>query len=309
MLYFYHVVTLGFGCFLLTILLVPLSMKLASLLGAMDNPGKIKIHFNAIPRFGGMAIFLSIFIFSLLFPSMTNHISNGTKLMISLSVGGIFLLGVLDDIKNLKPKLKLLFQILSIIFAVLGLFISYSSLSIVYFIFIFIFILGYTNAFNLIDGMDGLASGIAIFISLSLLIISLLSEQQFIIWSASLIMGASLGFLVFNYNPAKIFLGDCGSTFLGVSLAIILSIMWLNSANKFVLLPLLIIAGIPIFDTLFAILRRLLHRKPIFDGDRSHLYDIIMQKGFTIKQTVSIFYAFAFVLSLGGIVLFIVIEF
>ena len=305
----YQVVSLGFVCYFLTILFVPLSIKIAPLLGAMDNPAIKKIHSKPIPRLGGMAIFLSIFIIFLLFPSIVSQLHNRTKLLIGISVLSIFLLGVLDDIKDLTPKIKLFFQILIIFLAVLGLFITYNPINFIYFIIIFLFILIYTNAFNLIDGMDGLASGVATFTALSLLTISLLSNQQFAIWSACLILSASLGFIIFNHNPAKVFLGDCGSTFLGFSLSLIVTIIWLNSSNKFVLLPLLVITGIPIFDTLFAVSRRLKYNSSILEGDRNHFYDFIMQKGFSVKQTVIIIYSITLLISLSGIVLFIFIEF
>lgn len=309
MTFFFEIIITGLSCFLLTIILVPLSIKAANLIGALDYPGKLKIHSDPIPRIGGLAIFSSIILISFLFPSIVSRTHSETMLFISFSAGGIFLLGVLDDLKNLKFNIKLLFQMINIFLAVTGLFTLVGSLNIVYFTLIVIFILGLTNAFNLIDGIDGLASGIAFFIALGLLMISLLCNQQFIILSASLIMGASLGFLIFNSNPAKIFLGDCGSTFLGFFLGILISIIWLNSTNKLVLLPLLIIAGIPICDTSSAILRRSKLRKSIFMGDRDHLYDLIIQKGFTIKQTVLIFYAISLFLTIIGIILFYLIEF
>ena len=309
MTHFYQIITSGLSCFLLTIILIPLSMKVATFIGALDYPSDIKIHSNPTPRFGGMAIFTSIFIIAILFPSISNHIHINSKILISSSLAGIFLLGVVDDIKHLNANVKLIFQLINVLIAVIGLFILQNSIPIVYFFIIFVFILSYINAFNLIDGMDGLASGVAIFISLGLLTISLISKQQFTIFSASLIIGASLGFLIFNFNPAKIFLGDCGSTFLGFSLGLIISIIWLYSSHKLVFLPLLIIAGIPIIDTSSVVVRRLINRKSLFVGDRNHLYDLIMQRGFTNKQTLLIIYTTGLFLSIIGIILYIVIEF
>lgn len=308
MTYYYEIITSGLGCFLLTIILVPLSMKVGTFIGALDYPGEIKIHSTPTPRFGGMAIFSSIFLTSFIFPSIVNHLNIETKLLIILSVSGIFLLGVLDDVKNLNANFKLILQMINVVLAVVGLFTLQNSFSIVYFFIIFIFILGYTNSFNLIDGMDGLASGIAVFISLGLIAISLLAKQQVTLFGASLIICASLGFLIFNLNPAKTFLGDCGSTLLGFSLGIIISIIWLNSTNKFVFLPLLMIAGIPIIDTSSIIIRRLINRKSLFVGDRNHLYDLIMQKGYNIKQTLLFIYSVGLFLTIIGIILYILVE-
>jgi len=303
----------GLGCFLITVLLVPLSIKVAPYIGALDQPGRIKIHTKPIPRFGGGAIFLSFFLIYLIFPSVINQLHISVKIMISFSMLGTFLVGILDDILDLNPYIKLMIQIFTISIAVIGLFMLYNSVQLIYFIIIFFFILGYTNAFNLIDGMDGLASGIAIFVGLSLFAISFFMKtgsgpQEITILSATLIMGTSLGFLIFNLNPAKIFLGDCGSTFLGFLIALIISLVWLNSSNKFVLFPLLIIAGIPIFDTLSAIWRRIKLQKPIFQGDRSHLYDRLLQNGYSVKQTLIIFYSISLLLSISGIYLFFLIE-
>ena len=307
--YIYQIITPGLSCFILTIILVHISIKLAPFIGALDYPGALKIHSDPTPRVGGMAIFLSVFFISLLFSSAISNIHNVAKVLISLSVIGIFLLGVIDDIKNLNANVKVIFQILNVLLAAIGLFTLYNSSPIVFYLIIFFFMLGYTNAFNLIDGMDGLASGLAIFIAIGLLIISLVSSQQFTVLGTTLIIGASLGFLFFNLNPAKIFLGDSGSTFLGFSLGILISMIWLDSDNKLVFFPLLIIAGIPLFDTCLTIIRRLIKGQSLFTGDRNHLYDLMLQKGFTVKQTLLFLYILSFFLSASGTMLYILIEF
>jgi UDP-GlcNAc:undecaprenyl-phosphate/decaprenyl-phosphate GlcNAc-1-phosphate transferase len=304
----YITVIAGISCFLLTILLIPLNIKAANIVGAIDYPDKLKIHASPKPRFGGLAIFISVLTLLLVFSSLTNYILLEAKILISLSVAGIFLLGVFDDIKNLNAIFKSIVQLVSVLLVVIGLYLQNNSINPIFFIFIFLFIYGFTNAFNLIDGMDGLAAGVALFISLGLLTISLILKQYSIILSASLIIGASLGFLIFNFNPAKIFLGDCGSTFLGYSLSVMISIICLNSPNLYILIPLLFISAIPIIDVTFAIIRRIKNKKPIFLGDRQHLYDLVLQKGLTVRQTALLFYSFSLILTIIGITLYLLIH-
>ncbi len=296
------------GGFFLTVALVPASMRFASMIGAMDQPGKIKIHATPIPRIGGLAIFISILLFYFFFPQLSNTLTWKAKAVLLMSVGLVFTLGLIDDIKNIRPWIKLFFQMLSVSLVVLGLYTTYSSLQIYYLLFIFFLILGYTNSFNLLDGMDGLAGGVTLLSALSLLIISIIADQPFTLGFAALLMGTTMGFLLFNFNPARIFLGDCGSTALGFSTALILSLIWIHSSNHWVIIPLLMIAGTPLLDTAYTVLRRIKNRRSLFHGDRSHLYDFILQSGFSVRQTVILFYGLSLILSVSGIVLFLAME-
>ncbi len=296
-------------CFILTLLLIPLCMKIAGAIGAIDYPNEIKIHSNPVPRLGGAAIFFSFIFTYTIFPYLTHDIYSMSKTLILSSIIGIFLIGLLDDIKNIKASIKLMFQILNTLLAVIGIYLLYSTTNTIFFIIIFIFILGYINAFNLIDGIDGLASGLAIFIGIGLFVISFISKQKFTMFGSSFLIATSIAFLIFNKNPAKIFLGDCGSTFLGLLIGLMTSLIWLSSRNKFVFIPLTIIISIPIFDSFSTVIRRLKSRKSILMGDRNHSYDLIIKNGVTIKSTILLFYSISFFLSCIGIVLYILIEF
>jgi len=158
-----------------------------------------------------------------------------------------------------------------------------------------------TNAVNLIDGLDGLAVGVSSISTVSVLLIALLVREPNVAILAAALSGASLGFLPYNFNPAKIFMGDTGSTFLGYMLAA-LSIMGLFKAYAIVsfVIPFLIL-GLPIFDTVFAILRRLFTGQPIMKPDRGHLHHRLMDMGLTQKQTVLILYAISSILGFSAV--------
>ena len=181
--------------------------------------------------------------------------------------------------------------------------------NIVYYFLIFLFILGYTNAFNLIDGLEGLATGIAIITFFGLFVISIFIKLNLTIIMSLLMITSLLGFLIFNFKPAKIFLGDCGSTLIGFIIGTTTSIIWLHSTNKSSLIPLLVVAGLPILDTTSAIIRRIKQKKSILTGDRNHLYDIMLQRGFSFKQTILVFYFSTLILSTVGVISYIIIEF
>jgi len=308
MTYFFQIITSGMAAFLLTVVLIPISMKLAHAIGAIDYPGKIKIHSQPIPRFGGLAIFTSVVIISLLSFTLFRETQISANVFIPASLIGIFLLGFFDDVKNIPARIKLLFQMINVLLAVIGVNSLFDPVAIMYVAFSYFFMLTFVNAFNFIDGLDGLASGLAIIIASGLLIISLVFEQQFTAFGLVLVVGASFGFLIFNMNPARIFLGDCGSTFLGFLLSLMIVHIWLSAASKFTILPLLLIAGVPLVDITNVITRRLLQHKSIFQGDRNHLYDLLLKKGYSLKQTLLIVYTVEFILMMVGIFLYILIE-
>ena len=309
MIEFYGMIASGFGCFVLTAVLIPICIKVAASGRMLDYPGRLKVHKHPIPRVGGIAIFLSSLLVSLLTCSLPSHISLPSRVLIGLGLFGIFVLGLVDDGVRLSAKIKFRFQFLCSLLAVLGLYATHKSTPFIYFFPLVVFFIGLTNAFNLLDGIDGLAAGVAVFISLGLLVAAILVNNQPTYYFLWLIIGSSLGFLLFNHSPARVFLGDCGSTLLGFSLALLMCTVWLHATNALSFLPLLVIAGVPIIDTSCVIIRRLLKRKPIFAGDRSHSYDMIMQRGFSLGQTVLLFYASGLFLSVSGIVLFVLVEF
>lgn len=299
--------------FLITFVAMPVVRTIACKIGAVDVPkdGR-RMHKRPIPRLGGMAMvygfLVSILCFAEMTPQMWGMLAGATI---------IFILGVVDDVKALGAKLKFAVQIVAAVIVVLSgvsinflsvpTFISSSGIlelpKVVAFFVSVLWILGITNAVNLIDGLDGLAAGVSTIASLSMLIIAVMSANASVAVISAALVGCCLGFLPFNLNPAKMFMGDCGATFLGFVLAT-MSIQGLFKGYAIIsfAVPFLIL-GLPIFDTSFAILRRIMHRKPIMTADRGHLHHRLIDMGFSQKQTVAILYSISSLLGLCAIIM------
>ncbi|MGB9809607.1 MAG: MraY family glycosyltransferase, partial [Caldanaerobacter sp.] len=166
-----------------------------------------------------------------------------------------------------------------------------------------LWVVGVTNTINLIDGLDGLAAGIAFISSTSLFIISLLNGRYATAIISIAIAGASLGFLPYNFNPAKIFMGDTGAMFLGFLLSAISIQGAIKSATAIAIVVPVLVLGVPIFDTLFAIIRRILNKKPIMEADRGHLHHRLLDKGLNQRQVVFILYGVSLILGVSAILI------
>lgn len=291
---------------LISFAMTPPVRVLAYKLGAIDIPqDNRRMHKQPIPRLGGLAIYLGFVITSLVFLNLS-------PLLITILLGGtgIVVLGTLDDIFRLRASLKFLVQIGVAFIAVwqgitieqitlLGKTINFGGFSILITVF---WIVGLTNAINLIDGLDGLSCGVSTISAFSLLLVAILMGQNpESILVTGILAGACLGFLPFNTNPAKIFMGDTGALFLGYTL----SVISVGGVLKFhtvvsVIIPLLIFA-LPLFDTTFAILRRVIHGKSPFEPDRGHLHHRLIDMGLNQKQTVAVLYATCALLGLSAI--------
>lgn len=295
-------------------LMVPVVRRFAYAVGKVDKPGTRKIHKDPIPRMGGIAIctgcFLSLLGIEYLHPGYFSMLPAEWK---GVLLGGalIFIVGLLDDLYDLKPKVKLAGQIgaASVAFwlGVKITFISYPFGGMILFPewLSFVLTVGWlvaiTNTINLIDGLDGLAGGVSTIAGLTLFMLALERGQGLSALVAIALVGATLGFLRYNFNPAKIFMGDCGSLFLGFMLgALSITGAMKVAATVAVFLPILIL-GIPIFDTTFAIVRRLLARKPIFQADKGHLHHRLLNIGLSQRRAVLLIYGFSTLL--GGIAL------
>ncbi len=273
----------------------PLVRILAYKFGAIDVPrDNRRMHKVPIPRLGGLAIFAAYIVTTAIF-------CKSTPTLWTLWIGGtgIVILGALDDIFKLKPIIKLVSQIaiafvpvafgLGIEFVnVFGNMVVLGNFSIPVTI---LWIVGLTNAINLIDGLDGLSCGVSAICSISLLLVAITSSDAYSAMLTTVLVGSCLGFLPFNSNPAKIFMGDTGALFLGYTLSI-LSIQGLFKVHAIIsfLIPLSVF-GLPLFDTAFAIIRRLIHKKSPFAADRGHIHHRLMDMGFNQKQSVFILYA------------------
>jgi len=314
--------------FIVTFMTTPYTIKIAEKIGAVDVPkDKRRMHKKAMPKFGGPAVilgFLVSIIYLLIVMSMEHTINlfgteqYGKKLLgMLLGVGVISIVCIIDDIKTIKPITKLIGQLLAAIIVVaFGVrignislpFLNINELNEFFSAFItIIWIVGVTNAINLIDGLDGLSSGISVISSISLLIIFVLNGSPLVsIILITALAGALVGFLPFNFSPAKTFLGDTGSNFLGFSLSII-SILGVAKTYTIAVIVLpLIVLGLPIFDTIWAIIRRVIKGKSIkaiFKADKGHLHHKIVAKGFSQKQAVLILYGISATFGIFAVIL------
>ena len=292
--------------FLIAFTTTPCVRVLAYKLGAIDIPNdNRRMHKQPIPRLGGLAIYLGFtlttFIFSDISPTLITVWLGGT---------GIVLLGMLDDIFRLKAIVKLFAQIGVATIAVwqdltveritiVGKTIEFGNFAIPITI---LWIVGLTNAINLIDGLDGLSCGVSAISAISLLLVSLIwGENPATTVLIAILAGSCLGFLPFNTNPAKIFMGDTGALFLGYTLSVtsITGVLKMHTVVAFVI-PLLIFA-FPILDTAFAFTRRILHGKSPFSPDRGHLHHRLIDMGLNQKQVVAILYSLCAILGLSAI--------
>ena len=290
----------------LTILLTPLAKRIAINMGAMDAPSKRKVHTVPMPRMGGLAIYLSFWI--TVFASQT-----ASKEVMAFFIGSLFILvsGIWDDCRNISPKMKLLFQAAAALTVIFGgitvdflsnpfgkelLFLEWMSYPVT-----FLWIIGMTNAVNLIDGLDGLAAGTSAIASCAIGVVALMNGQIIMSSLAFILAASTFGFLKYNFHPASIFMGDTGALFLGYALAV-LSLMGMTKTATTVafFLP-IIILEVPIFDTLFAIVRRASNDKPIFSADKDHLHHRLLAMGLSHTQAVLLVYGICLFLSISAI--------
>ncbi|SHF76633.1 glycosyltransferase family 4 protein [Ornithinibacillus halophilus] len=269
--------------------------KLSVKFGVVDFPNYRKIHTKVTPRLGGLAIFLGALIGSFYLQPSHEHLPE-----IFFGAVTILITGILDDKYNIRPVIKLTGQIIAASFLISGgLIIEQITLPIIGvvplgFLSVLItvlWIVGITNAINLIDGLDGLATGVSTIALTSLLIMAIIDSQLLVAYLCIVLIGSNLGFLYHNFYPAKIYMGDTGSNFLGFMIAVV-SILGLfkNVAIFSFVLPVIVLA-VPIFDTMFSIIRRLIKRENIMMADKKHIHYQIFSAGFSHRKTVLVLYA------------------
>ena len=297
-------------CFFASILITPLVKSLAIKIGATDQPNDRKVHTKVMPRLGGLAIYISFLLGILIYQPESPYTN-------SIIIGSIVIIitGILDDIFELSARVKLLGQLIaaSIVIFYGGVqveFINlpfsdnqlefgYLSIPIT-----FIWIVGITNAINLIDGLDGLAAGVSSIGLITISVMAILIPNPVVVVMGAILVASTLGFLIFNFHPAKIFMGDTGALFLGYMIAV-LSLLGFKNVTIISLVIPVIILGVPISDTFYAIMRRILNKKPISTPDKSHVHHCLLGLGFTHRQTVVLIYALA---SFFGLVAVIVSQ-
>jgi UDP-GlcNAc:undecaprenyl-phosphate GlcNAc-1-phosphate transferase len=288
-------------------------IRLAKLVGAIDVPrDERRVHKVPTPRLGGLAIYLG-FMAGLLYYTEIN------SRMLGVLIGAtmIVVLGFFDDIKPLSAKFKLMVQIVAASIAIYsGVRISYVTNPLhflaggeyihfglwTYPLTLF-WIVGVTNAINLVDGLDGLAAGISGISATTLFVAALGTGQHFPAILAALIAASTLGFLPHNFNPAKIFMGDTGALFLGYMLSVISVMGVLKGAAALSILVPIFAIGLPIFDTLFAMARRALSGKSMMEADKGHLHHKLLAAGMSQKQAVLTLYSISAILGFSAVAL------
>lgn len=316
--------------FITAFVLTPYTIKIAKKIGAVDIPkDERRMHKKAMPKFGGPAIIIA-FLISTIYLIITSSLEGNLNIfgpenyIIKLLgfLGGIVLLSIFcffDDIKGIHPLIKLTGQLIAAgIVVACGIRIDYFDIpffdgnimlnNIFSIILTVVWIVGITNAINLIDGLDGLSTGISIISCISLLIIFALNASPLIaIIMITALVGALAGFLPFNFNPAKTFIGDIGSNFLGFTLSIVSILGIAKTATAFVVVLPIIVLGLPIFDTLSAIIRRLIKGKSlkaVFKADKGHLHHRLIEKGLSQKEAVLLLYGISVACGMFAVILF-----
>lgn len=301
----YNVFIIILTTFLTSLILTHLMIKISKNMNIMDIPNERSVHKKPTPLLGGIAIFLSFLFGFILF-------GNQNPLMISILIASflILLLGIFDDIKPIKARYKFVIHILVALIVVFygGLKLTHVdifSLSLNFkwmspYITILI-IVGIINAVNLIDGLDGLCAGISSIYFLAIGVIALILNKfnGLDIILSFIMLGATLGFLVFNYPPAKIFMGDTGSTFLGLMISVIMLLGFKTVTLTSLLIPLVLLI-LPITDTLFAIIRRALNKKPIGQADKEHIHHQLL-KHLSTRKTILVIYVVDLIFSVVSI--------
>jgi UDP-GlcNAc:undecaprenyl-phosphate/decaprenyl-phosphate GlcNAc-1-phosphate transferase len=298
LLLFFMAVTISF-C------ITPWIRKIANKVNAIDIPkDDRRVHSRPIPRMGGLAIYISFLIV------MFFEFKNFRSVHYGLLIGGTIIVvgGIYDDIKSLRPSHKLIIQLLATTCLILsGITIRlvtnpfnnifpYMNLGFWGIPITILWVIGITNAFNLIDGLDGLAAGIAFISAITLLVVSIINGRYETILFTTILSGAILGFLPYNFYPASIFMGDTGSQLLGFFMAAISIEGAIKSTTSLVIAVPLLALGLPIYDTVFAMVRRKINGKPIMEGDKGHLHHRLLSLGLNQKQAVLIMYVISAIL-------------
>jgi UDP-GlcNAc:undecaprenyl-phosphate GlcNAc-1-phosphate transferase len=288
--------------------LTPVAIKVAPKIGAMDIPkDERRVHSKPMPRFGGSAIYVGMMVSMAIFAI---HDRGVIGAMVGCTM--IYILGLIDDLKNLSPIAKMSGQILSaIVVYAMGVKIEFITNyfgvgnvvlgDVVCFVITVLWLISITNAVNLIDGLDGLAAGIAAISALCIGYVAYIHGQEVPTVCMMIIAGAALGFLPYNFNPAKIFMGDSGSQLLGFSIAAFSIMGTVKSATIVVLIIPALVLGLPIFDTAFAIVRRVVRHQPIGVGDKEHLHHRIMKAGFGQRRAVMVLYCISGIMGIVAV--------
>ena len=298
------------SAFAISMVATPFAKKVSEKLGAIDYPKARGMHTKPMPRLGGIAIVLGFMITVLVLYRFVNDIN--IKHFCGFIAGAIVIVGVgiVDDSRQLPARVKLVFQIIAALLVIgSGIRINVVMWPVTTYLqklsapITLIWIIGITNAVNLIDGLDGLAAGVSSIASICLMVLCILTGTESAVVFTAALAGSCLGFLPRNFNPAEIFMGDTGATFLGYVLSVTSIMGVFKGYAVLALVVCLLSIGLPIFDTLCAMLRRAATHKPIMQADRGHLHHKLIDRGYTQKQAVLIMYGISLVLAILAIII------
>jgi len=296
----------------LAVVLTPAVKRFAIRVGAVDRPNQRKVHTRIMPRLGGLAVFLAFVGAFFVIAPMTDDVNGKVASALLIGSSLIVLVGALDDKFDLSPKTKLLVELIA---ALVVVFYGEIQIDLVNLPFGDVFetkwlsvpltvfwIVGVTNAVNLIDGLDGLAAGVSGIASATILVLAIMMGNVTVILFSALLLGSIIGFLFYNFHPAKIFMGDSGALFLGFCLAT-LSVLGFKQATLVSFIVPILILGVPLSDTFFAIVRRKVNKLPISVADKNHLHHCLLQMGLGHRNSVLVIYGISLFFGLCAILL------
>lgn len=289
----------------IALIITPFFIKFSLKINATDKPNHRKVHTNPVPTLGGLAIFLSFAIGLVILQPMSKY-----HLPILTGAVIIVILGLIDDLYDLSPKIKFVLQVIVALLVVYwgGLQVEFINLpfggqvqfGLLSSIITILWIVGVTNAMNLIDGLDGLAAGVSSIALLTIAGMAMIMGDVYVSTIALILFFSTVGFLRYNFYPAKIFMGDTGALFLGYMISV-LSLLGFKNITLISFLTPIFILGVPISDTLIAMIRRYLNNRPITSADSSHLHHRLIKIGLTHKQAVLFIYVLSGMFSLAAI--------
>ena len=300
-----RIVIFAFLTMLISLIITPIFIRLVKKFNVTDKPNHRKVHKDPIPTLGGLAIFAS-FMIGLLILQPESHYH------VAIISGGciILVLGFMDDMYNLSPKIKFITQIVAASLVVFwgGLQVEFINLpfggqvefGILSSIVTLFWIVGVTNAINLIDGLDGLAAGVSSIALCTISGMAIIMGDVYVATMALILFFSTVGFLRYNFFPAKIFMGDTGALFLGYMISVLALLGFKNVTIISFIIPIFIL-GVPISDTLIAIVRRYINKQPLSSPDSSHLHHRLVKFGFTHKQTVLFLYGLSMMFSVAAV--------
>lgn len=293
-------------CCAVSMAITPFIAKLALKIGAVDKPNKRKVHKQLMPTMGGLSIFIAFILGHALFGYPHFQFN-------AILIGAIIILisGIVDDKYEMSPKVKILFQLAAatvVIFyggiylkSITLPFIGRIQLTYLGYFATYLWIIGVTNAVNLIDGLDGLASGVSTITFMTMYILAIVEGDYFVMSYALILAGSCTGFLVYNFHPATIFMGDTGALFLGYIISV-LSLMGFKNTTFISLIVPILILGVPVFDTFFAIIRRKLRGQSFAQADKEHLHHLLMTTNSSQTKTVLTIYGMSIIFSTVSVI-------